>query len=144
MVGCLSVALSQANEDPLATVKVGQTATFRLSTVDMQRLETRASGTARLIVTVVGYTPPRDGAVQIVVALNCAGTERELGRLGIFPSTAFTPSDVRKAQLFGLPVPDDPACRAATSASVRLMPTLGRGEGAAITIGRVTIDGQPP
>jgi hypothetical protein len=140
--GCLSVALSRESMGSSATVKVGHASTFRLSAVDIQRLKASAAGTARLVVTVVGYTPPRDGSVQLVVALRCSGIDREVGRVAIFPNAEFAPTDVHKAQMFGLPLPDEPACRMATTAHIQLTATIGTGEGGAVTIGKVVIEGK--
>ena len=68
-----------------------------------------------------------------------AGTDQELGRLGIFPTTPFTRSDPSRAQTFGLPLPKELANRRALKLSVQLEPIRGSGTGASVEVGGAEI-----
>jgi hypothetical protein len=97
--------------------------------------------TPRLIVTVVGYRPPQDGgAVQIIVkAQQQNGTEREVGRFGVTPDTAFTASDSSKSQQFGLRLPPDMATEQPIKLNIYVAASRGRGAGAQVEIGSAEI-----
>jgi hypothetical protein len=100
-----------------------------------------AARTPRLIVTVIGYRPPQDGgAVQIVVkAQQQNGTEREVGRFGVTPDTAFTALDSSKSQQFGLRLPPDVAAEEPIKLNIYVVASRGRGAGAHVEIGGAEI-----
>ena len=98
----------------------------------------------RLILKVVGYSPPAEGAVEVVVTIKCRGTKHELGRVGIFPNRPFTALDSASAQRFGLPLPDDAQCADLRTADVRLEPTNGTGVAARVVIESISIEKSTP
>ena len=101
----------------------------------------RADQPARVIVKITGYQPPPNGAVLAVVKIQGegAGTDREIGRFGVFPTTPFTRSDPSRAQTFGLPLPKKLANRRALKLSVQLEPIRGSGTGASLEVGGAEI-----
>lgn len=100
----------------------------------------RRGPTKRLVVKVVGYTPPTDGAVELVITVTCRGTEHELGRIAIYPDQSFTALEVEKAQSFGVPLPDDSPCAELKTADVRLTPTNGTGQGSRVVIESISLE----
>ena len=61
-------------------------------------------GEQRVVVSVLGYKPPRDGTVQGVVTVQKKqGQEQEIGRFGLFPNAEFRASDPSQAQQFSFP-----------------------------------------
>lgn len=97
-------------------------------------------GVRRLVLEVVGYAPSPSGPVVAVVAAECAGEIRELGRFGVFPDQAFTASDAVEPQRFGFALPSSPGCESPGTVVIRLDATLGDGAGAVLTIGAARIE----
>jgi hypothetical protein len=98
------------------------------------------SQSSRVIVSVTGFRPPRDGAVEAVVkAQKDDEPEQEIGRFGIFPSTGFTAADSSGARRFGLPLPKELAGSKALKLDVYLVPFRGSGEGAVLELGGAEI-----
>jgi hypothetical protein len=98
-----------------------------------------ASQSPRVIISVTGFRPPHDGAVQAVVKIRKDGMEQEIGRFGIFPNAEFTAADPSKAQRFGLPLPKELASGGAVKLNVYLVPFKGEGSGALLEIGGAEI-----
>ncbi|MGH6936207.1 MAG: hypothetical protein ACRED2_08500 [Methylocella sp.] len=98
-----------------------------------------ASQSPRVIISVTGFRPPREGAVQAVVQIRRDGTAQEIGRFGIFPNAEFTAADPSKAQRFGLPLPKELAGGGAIKLNVYLVPFKGEGSGALLEIGGAEI-----
>jgi hypothetical protein len=98
------------------------------------------SGRMQAVVSVTGYHPASDRLpVEVVVSGHInGGTEQEVGRFGITPDSAFTVSS-SEAQRFGLNLPPSLAAGAPVTFSIRIMPTLGTGEGASVRIGDLEI-----
>lgn len=70
--------------------------------------ETRpADQPTRVVISVMAFRRPRDGAVQAVVRIqrNGSGSQLEVGRFGIFPNAEFRAAELSKAQRFGFPLP---------------------------------------
>lgn len=90
----------------------------------------------RVIVGVSGYQPARDGApMQIIVkARDMSGVEREIGRFGITPNTAFKAPDASRARRFGLPLPPGFSSQA-LKLNIYIEPVSGTGTGAQVEIG---------
>ncbi|OAS17701.1 hypothetical protein [Methylobacterium platani] len=99
-----------------------------------------AAGPRRLVLSVTGFAPSPAGPVEGVVTIRCGGAEREIGRFGLFPQTAFGPSDPGGAQAFGFALPDDPACREADRVTVRLAASAGDGRGASMELGPASVE----
>ena len=107
---------------------------------------------AQVIVTVTGYKPPsgeKPPALAAVVKVQGNGAEpdREIGRFGIFPNTAFTQAD--QARRYAFPLPKDLSNRDALMLSVQLEPFRGstnasgndaRGEDARLEVGGAKIE----
>ncbi len=95
----------------------------------------------RVIMSVTGFQPPQDGAVQVVVKAekDDAGTEQEIGRFGIFPNAEFKATDLSKAQRFGLPLPNELASGGTVKLKVYLVPLRGDGKGARLDLGGAEI-----
>jgi len=91
----------------------------------------------RVVVIVMGFQPPQDGAVQVVVKAQREGsvTEREIGSFGIFPNTPFKVTDPAKGQRFGLPLPKELAGGGPVMLKVQLVPLRGEGKGATLQLG---------
>jgi hypothetical protein len=92
-----------------------------------------------VIVNVTGFQPAQDGPVQAVVKVERNGAEREIGRFGIVPHTAFKAADPSQAQSFGLPLPDDLAGSGPVKLNVYLVPSTGSGKGARLEVGGAEI-----
>src|SRR6266516_3872325 len=99
----------------------------------------------RVIMSVTGFQPPQDGAVQVVVKAekDDAGTEQEIGRFGIFPNAEFKATDLSKAQRFGLPLPNELASGGTVKLKVYLVPLRGDGKGARLDLGGAEIRQRP-
>ncbi len=94
----------------------------------------------RVIISVMAFRPPHDGAVQAVVKVQRDGrTEQEIGRFGIFPNAEFKAADPSKAQRFGLPLPKELASGGPVKLNVYLVPFKGEGSGALLEIGGAEI-----
>jgi hypothetical protein len=93
-----------------------------------------ASQSPRVIISVTGFRPPHEGAVQAVVKIQRDGTEQEIGRFGIFPNAEFSAADPSKAQRFGLPLPEELASGGPIKLNVYLVPFKGEGSGARLEI----------
>jgi hypothetical protein len=100
-----------------------------------------ASQSPRVIVSVTGFEPPREGGVEVVVKAQSESSpgEQEIGRFGVFPETAFKAPDPSKAKRFGLPLPQDLAASKAVTLRVYLVPFRGSGEGALLELGGAEI-----
>jgi hypothetical protein len=95
---------------------------------------------ARVVVSVTAFQPPQDGGpVQVVVKAQRDGTEREIGRFGILPNTAFRAGERSKAKSFGLALPKELASGAPVKLNVYLVPTRGEGTGARLEVGGAEI-----
>jgi hypothetical protein len=97
---------------------------------------------AGVIVTVSGYQPPAEGAVQIVVKAKVmeTGDEREIGRFGVMPRTAFSSGQPDKTQRFRLSLPPDLPLEKIEKLKVYLVPSTGDGAGARVEIGNATVE----
>jgi hypothetical protein len=91
----------------------------------------------RVIVGVTSYQPAHDGApIRIVVkARDNDGAEREIGRFGIVPNTAFKASDPSRARRFGLPLPPGFSGNELLKLTIYVEPINGAGTGAQVQIG---------
>lgn len=89
-----------------------------------------------VVVTVSGYQPPSEGAVQIVVKAKVmeSGAEREIGRFGIMPRAAFSSEQPDKMQRFRLSLPPDLALEKIEKLKIYLVPSVGAGAGASLEI----------
>jgi hypothetical protein len=98
------------------------------------------SQSPQLIISVTGFRPPHEGAVQAIVKLQKEDgqSEQEIGRFGIFPNAEFR-ADPSKAHRFGLPLPKDLAGNKSLKLRVYLVPFKGNGEGAALELGGAEI-----
>ena len=96
---------------------------------------------ARVIISVMAFTPPRDGVVQGVVRVqkNEAGTEQEIGRFGMFPNAEFRAADPSQAQRFSFPLPRELARGSAVKLKVQIMPLRGDGKGSRLELGSAEI-----
>jgi hypothetical protein len=99
-----------------------------------------ADQSPRVIISVTGFQPPQDGAVQAVVKAQRedTGVEQEIGRFGIFPHAAFK-VEPSKAQRFALPLPKELASGAPVQLKVYLVPFQGEGKGAWLEVGGAEI-----
>jgi hypothetical protein len=95
----------------------------------------------RVIVSVTGFEPPREGGVEVVVKAQSEGSqkEQEIGRFGVFPQSAFKAPDPSKAKRFGLPLPKELAASKTLTLRVYLVPFKGSGEGALLELGGAEI-----
>ena len=95
----------------------------------------------RVIVSVTGYEPPREGGVEVVVKAQSESSpkEQEIGRFAVFPETAFKAPDPSKAKRFGLPLPRVLAASKSVTLRVYLVPFRGSGEGALLELGGAEI-----
>ena len=97
--------------------------------------------TQRVIIKVMGFQPPNEGAVQVVVKarMDATGAEREIGRFGIFPNAEFKAAEPSKAQRFGLALPKEFSRGGPVKLNVYLVPLKGEGKGARLELGSVEI-----
>jgi hypothetical protein len=100
-----------------------------------------ASPSPRVIVSVTGFQPPREGGVEVVVKAQAKDSpeEHEIGRFAVFPETPFKAPDPSKAKRFGLPLPQELAASKAVTLRVYLVPFKGSGEGARLELGGAEI-----
>jgi len=97
-------------------------------------------GEQRVVVSVLGYKPPRDGTVQGVVTVQKKqGQEQEIGRFGLFPNAEFRASDPSQAQQFSFPLPWDLTRGGSVEIKVEVVPTRGDGKDARLEIGGAQI-----
>ena len=97
-------------------------------------------GEQRVVVSVLGYKPPRDGTVQGVVTVQeKQGQEQEIGRFGLFPNAEFRASDPSQAQQFSFPLPRDLTRGGPMQIKVEVVPTRGDGKDARLEIGGAEI-----
>src|SRR6516164_8447550 len=68
-----------------------------------------AGESPHVVLSVIGYRPPEDGAVQgIVKVINSESkTVQEIGRFGISPDVEFRVADPSRAPRFYFPLPKD-------------------------------------
>jgi hypothetical protein len=93
----------------------------------------------RLVISVMAFRPPRDGAVQAVVRIpRESGSQLEIGRFGIFPNAEFRAAEPSKAQRFGFPLPKELAS-GPVKLEVELLPLQGDGKNARLAIGSAEI-----
>ena len=101
--------------------------------------ESRPGG-QRVVVSVLGYKPPRDGTVQGVVTVQKKqGQEQEIGRFGLFPNAEFRASDPAQAQQFSFPLPRDLTRGSPVQIKIEVVPTRGDGKDARLEIGGAEI-----
>jgi hypothetical protein len=102
-----------------------------------------AGASPQVVINVTGFQPATDGPVQAVVKAQRGGKEREIGRFGIFPHTAFKAAEPSRGQSFGIPLPKDLARDLASGGPVKfnvyLVPANGEGKGASMEIGGAEI-----
>jgi hypothetical protein len=98
------------------------------------------SQSPQVIISVIGFRPPHEGAVQAIVKVQKEDgqPEQEIGRFGIFPNAEFR-ADPSKAHRFGLPLPKDLAGNKNLKLHVYLVPFKGNGEGAVLELGGAEI-----
>lgn len=95
--------------------------------------------TARLIVRVTAFSPPRDaGPVACVVAIKGVGRPLEIGRFAVFPAEPFSASEPEKAKSFALPLPSA-VIRKPLRVVVSLEAVRGTGAGSSVEIGAAQI-----
>jgi hypothetical protein len=134
-----SRALSQSSPEPAAILETAHSIVVPIS--PRGRVDSARKGAqSRLILKIVGYTPPADGAVQLGVTISCRGAEHELGRVAVFPNRPFTVLDTGRVQMFGLPLPVEPSCLELKVANVNLTPTVGTGIGARVVIDSISVE----
>jgi hypothetical protein len=98
------------------------------------------AGGARVVVSVTAFQPPQDGGpVQVVVKAQHDGAEREIGRFGITPYTAFKADERSRPKSFGLALPSELAGGGPIKLNVYLVPTRGEGKGARLEVGSAEI-----
>ena len=103
MLGCLSAAAE--DNQLIATVEHPATVT-----VTVAQGPDSIEADQYVVVDVIAYTPPRDGAaIQGVVTVQkyTDNTEQEIGRFGIFPNTEFSAADPSKVRRYSFPLPRD-------------------------------------
>lgn len=98
-----------------------------------------AGASPQVVINVTGFQPATDGPVQAVVKAQRGGKEREIGRFGIFPHTAFKAAEPSRGQSFGIPLPKDLASGGPVKFNVYLVPANGEGKGASMEIGGAEI-----
>jgi len=132
----LSVVLMVATS---ATAQLGRPAELR----PIVEPAARCVAQPYLSVAVTGFTPPRNGSVELVVSIRgeTSGEVRELGRVAIFPAQRFA-SDLTGAQRFGFNVPKRFVSQPAVVV-VALEPAAGSSDAARATIGEARIGAGP-
>jgi hypothetical protein len=139
LASCLITPISAAEDDRLlATTEVPALVTASRS-VGTEAVEPRRA--PRVIVGVTSFQPARDGApIQIVVkARDKSGAEREIGRFGIVPNTAFKAPDPSGARRFGLPLPPGFSGDEPLKLNIYVEAANGAGTGARVEIGGAEI-----
>jgi hypothetical protein len=104
-------------------------------------VETRArcSANPQLVVAVTGFTPPRQGAADLIVSWRGAdGRVRRLGQVSIYPQRAFS-APLAQAQRFGFAIP-----RRAMGPRASVIVALADGNGgASLVVGEARITPAP-
>ena len=139
LASCLSTPVSAAEGDLLlATPEVPAIVTASRS-VGTEAAEPRRA--PRVIVGITSYQPAHKGApIRIVVkARDKEGAEREIGRFGITPNTAFKASDPSRARRFGLPLPPGFSSNEPLKLNIYVEAANGAGTGAQVEIGGAEI-----
>jgi hypothetical protein len=133
MLGCMGAA---AEGQLIATVERPATVTVTVA----QGPDSIEAG-QYVVVDVIAYTPPRDGAIQGVVTVqkHTDSTEQEIGRFGIFPNTEFSAADPSKVRRYSFPLPRDVLQDGPVKLTVHVVPLRGEGEGARIEVGGAEI-----
>jgi hypothetical protein len=92
---------------------------------------------ARVVLTVIAYTPPVDGSVQAVVkAIDSeAGTAQEVGRFGLFPDVEFRADNPSNARRFAFPLPPGGTGDKPLKLEVEIVPLTGEGQNACLELG---------
>jgi hypothetical protein len=143
VLGCVvSVALANVTIHAEAGQKVATT-DKPASIVATRGVGREANESTRLVLTVTGFKPPQNGAVQVVVKAEQApeGTEREIGRFGIFPQTEFQAQAGAQPQQFGFPLPRELASNLPSlRLNVYLVPLRGDGRGSQVEIGAAALE----
>jgi hypothetical protein len=96
---------------------------------------------ARVVVTVIAYTPPVDGSIQAVVKVfdSEAGTAQEMGRFGLFPDVEFRAGGPSDARRFAFPLPRGDTGDKPLKLEVEIVPLTGEGKNACLELGRAYI-----
>ena len=104
------------------------------------RTATADQSAQRVVVHVTGFRPSKDGNVQIIVKAQMPdGTEREIGRFGLYSQAEFK-TDLAGAQRYSVPLPRELAGGKRVKLTISLArPTAGTGEGAELDVGRAEI-----
>ena len=100
----------------------------------------RCSANPQLVVSVTGFTPPREGAASLVVSLRTAdGRVSRLGEVSIYPMRAFS-APLAQAQRFGFAIP-----RHAVGQQASVIVALADGDagGASAMVGEARITPAP-
>ena len=119
---------------------------------DLSAKSRAADKPAQVVVKVTSYQPPSGKpppalAAVVKVQGNGAEPDREIGRFGIFPNTAFTRGD--QARSYSFPLPKDLANQDALRLSVQLEPfrsgkdasgDIARGADASLEVGGAKIE----
>jgi DNA-directed RNA polymerase subunit E'/Rpb7 len=94
----------------------------------------------RVVISVMVFVPPRDGAVQGVVTVQITeGGTQEIGTFGIFPNAEFRAADPRQARRFSFPLPKELARGGPVRLEVQIAPIRGDGKGARLELGGAEI-----
>jgi hypothetical protein len=133
---CAGLAAAEGGQVVVTVDKPGIVTTTTAPTPERRA----ADQSPQVIISVTGFQPPQDGAVQAVVKAQRedTGAEREIGRFGIFPHTEFK-ADPSRAQRFALPLPEELASGTPVQLKVYLVPLRGEGKGAWLEVGGAEI-----
>ena len=137
-IGLACLGAAAEGSQLIATVE--RPATVTVSTAPGPGLDASPAG-RQVVVSVMGYKPARDGAVQGVVKVqpNEGRTEQEIGRFGIFPNAEFRAADPSQARRFTFPLPPDLARGGPVRLKVEVVPIRGDGKDAQLEIGSAEI-----
>lgn len=127
----LGMATAEDND-----VRASVNAPARIAVAPSLHPTQRAS--ARIVITVTGFTPSTSGPIEAVVLIPCGKEDREIGRFGIFPQQSFTAGKNANAQRFGFALPD--ACEMPSQVTIRIEPSAGNGNGAELVIGHAELE----
>jgi hypothetical protein len=115
---------------------------------EISSTEDRRNGAVTLVLSVIGYTPPKAGTVQVVVrAAAAGGVLTEAGRFGIFPDEPFVANTPDEARRYQFPVK---ACGAVMTtpchvrSEVALVGIGGNGGGARLVFAPARLAITPP
>ncbi|MHC2282126.1 hypothetical protein ACVME8_008769 [Bradyrhizobium diazoefficiens] len=132
---------SEEKDPLLATVDKPAIITARRAVTANAAANTRL----QTIVSVVSYHPSADGRpIEVVVDGRVeGGPSHEIGRFGITPDREYAADDPSAAQRFLLPIPQplaaDVRAGKPITFTVRVVPVLGKGEGASLRVGTVEV-----